>query len=123
MRVPVEEEVQKLVSEGVSFVCAMCENWWWSHDRGLDMCKAGILGKECSGPIGGNCYPEYLGPLSSNLVNVCFRCGAQSIAAVEVFGKGMCGVCKEHIEMLDSYGKLGDKPRFITHDHVPVIEG
>lgn len=117
------KDIRRLVSEGVSFVCAMCDHWWWSHGRGLAVCRAAVESRECSGPIGGLCYPEYSGPLKRNLVRFCFRCGAQSIAAVEVFGKGMCGVCGEHMEMLETYGKLGDKPRFVTHNYVPVVEG
>ena len=103
----------------VGFVCATCLNYWWSKDRNLVGCKPFHEGKTCSGPLGGNHFPEYKGVLSGKLHKVCFVCGMESELALEMPMKGVSlvrniGVCKQHVKMLEDYSQKWQAPKFIT---------
>jgi hypothetical protein len=108
------------MSNGVSFVCAHCDKFWWSVDRGFTECKAAVEGKFCAGPLQEHAFPEYSGPLGDNLSLYCFVCGDDSTkAAVAKKGtsKGKCvGVCAKHFDMLQDTGIQDERPRFLEPD-------
>jgi len=99
------------IEAGLSAVCAWCEHWHNGKDQ-WTVTKCGQM--ECGGP-GANpamAFPKYKGPWQNNLIKLCFICGEEPDAAVEIHGKGFLGVCKKHIvplkRMLD---RPGGKPR------------
>jgi hypothetical protein len=81
---------------GMSAVCAWCLKYWRARERdqkpGAWRCQAT---KPCGGPMQGMAFPEYEGPLEGNLASVCYVCGGEPDAMVEIHGRGMVGVCKE----------------------------
>lgn len=107
-----QEAVTAAMREGYSFPCSMCENLHVAKDRGLDQCMAGILGKECGGPLAGLGFPEYTGVLSrESIAKLCFRCGAPASKIVEGNqGPGLVGVCKRHLPVLSRVMETGDDP-------------
>lgn len=114
--------VKKALAAGVVFNCAMCEKFWWGIERGLEHCKAVADKKPCAGPFGKQAYPEYAGPLRGHLHTVCFVCGDEPSAVVEVLGKGRIGVCKAHVSDIESFSKKGEAPPFVTHQILQVLE-
>lgn len=77
------------IGTGLSAVCAWCEHWYKSKDRG----KTTMCGKGCGGPLSGKGFPLYKGPMNGMLHTFCFICGKEAQAAVEISGR-MIGVCK-----------------------------
>ena len=96
--------VDAVMREGMSFVCAHCNNFWWSYARGLEKCKAGHEGRDCAGPGKFMAFPEYDGPLKGNLHKCCFVCGKEPSHTVAIpIGLGMVrniGVCDKDREIL-----------------------
>lgn len=117
-------EVLAVMASGVSFVCAHCDHFWWSKERGLSSCRAGVDGKVCAGPLMDQAFPEYKGPLGGNMGAYCFVCGEKSkFAAIARKGKSAgksVGVCALHVSMLGDTGPKGKKPRFLTGDLIDV---
>ena len=58
---------------------------------------------ECGGPWRGLAFPEYQGPLKSNLELYCFRCGRDGDLIIEVSDDvsdarlGFCKLCQEEL--------------------------
>lgn len=105
-----QEELSKVLASGVVFVCAMCDRFWWGMANKTDGCEAAVKGNPCAGPLGRMAYPEYKGPLEGNLHSFCFICGVPSDAGIEVLGKGIVGVCRKHLHVIDWYGPKGKRP-------------
>ena len=115
------------MQSGVGFVCAHCENFWWSADRGFTECRPAVEGRLCAGPLAGHAFPEYQGPLGQMLSSYCFVCGDRS-SKVAMGSKGsssgkMVGVCDKHFSMLEDTGLVGEKPRFLVNDKIEVRSG
>ena len=90
-----------LVRNGLSFICANCENFWWSYEKKLDKCRVHYIGDRCGGPLVGMAFPKYKGPLIAAMSSFCFVCGNAAELSVSI-GKVKClGVCKKHSEMID----------------------
>lgn len=112
--------ILKVMQDGVGFVCAHCERFWWGVDRGYGSCWAKAVGKDCSGPMGGGSFQEYEGPLKGNLCRFCFVCGKEP-SGVACTKHGKVGVCRDHMEWLGSYSRPNERPPFVTHKHVDTI--
>jgi hypothetical protein len=107
-------DVGAALREGVVWVCAMCDRYWWGRERGLPYCEATARGEACCGPWGGDTYPQYQGVLAGHLAGYCFLCGAASHAGISVGGRpGMVGVCAGHEPLVHQYavkGRLDGRP-------------
>lgn len=115
--------ILKVLQQGVGFVCAHCEHFWWGIDNNHQGCRALHDGVPCSGPIRGQAFPYYKGPLKGQLAKFCFVCGKDPCAtAVARDGGARVGVCESHLSLLETYSAPGEKPPFVTHVHVPVVE-
>jgi hypothetical protein len=105
-------DVASARAEGVTWVCAMCEGFWWGRERGLPYCEATARGEACCGPWGGGTYPQYAGPLQGHLGGYCFLCGAASDALVLVGDQpGGVGVCSAHEALVGQYEPKGSAGR------------
>ena len=98
------ERVRFLMGKGYAYPCAMCEHLWWGIERGLTVCRAGVEGKKCAGPMAGMAYPYYQGLLSPEAIATsCFRCGQKACKILEGNrdpGRYV-GSCKRHLPMLN----------------------
>ena len=89
------EQVMGVVRQGYSIVCATCLKFWRGRDAGLHGCSV-----KCTGPIGGDNFPEYEGELP-DLMRFCFVCGRGSFYALQVADRERrVGVCKAHLTHL-----------------------
>ncbi len=77
------------MSTGLSSVCAWCEHWHEAKDRNVEV-DCGRL--KCGGPSVGRGFPAYKGPMAGHLSEICFICGKNPDAAVDI-GQKMIGVC------------------------------
>lgn len=84
-----------VTKEKVSPICASCSHFWEARQKGAPTC-----GQECSGPINGNDFPMYKGPMTTFETH-CFACFRKADFAVRNPGKKIIGVCKEHLGHLD----------------------
>lgn len=116
--------VKEALNDGYTFACATCTRLHEAKAKGLPGCMAMHRRKPCVGPFGGGDYPEYAGPLEGTLSAFCFVCGAKSDGAVSVRKPDakLIGVCSEHMERLSDVGPPGERPKFLTHEYLPVIE-
>ena len=99
-----EKWVKMVMKEGVGFVCAHCDKFWWSFRRRLDKCKAFHDGKECAGPGKFMAFPEYSGPLKGKFHQYCFVCGRKPDYTLKIpIGHGLernIGICEKDKEIL-----------------------
>jgi hypothetical protein len=102
------------MANGVSFVCANCDNFWWSAERKLDGCKAHHERKSCSGPVGGFGFPLYEGPLQGHLARFCFLTGEPATAVIRTKDGREIGATKRGIDVVQTFSKNGLRPRFVT---------
>jgi hypothetical protein len=117
--------VKQAILEGYTFTCATCTRLHQARAKKLDGCMAKHLNKPCFGPFGGGFYPEYKGPLEGQLANYCFVCGDKSDGAAGIRtpdGLKLVGVCESHMKRLEDTGPPGERPKFLTHEHLPVVE-
>jgi len=93
-------KAKKAMESGFSAVCAWCEHY--HIQLGQSDGKTFNCGKECNGPGGDRpmAFPQYKGPMQSALASMCFICGGEAGAAVDIHGHGVLGVCEEHIGYL-----------------------
>lgn len=117
-----EKAKEKIKKSRVVFTCAHCLKFWWGVENGVEGCKAVHEKKPCGGPISGMAYPEYEGPLKGYLDRYCFVCGKKSEMVAQADSGGLVGVCSDHVHVLNEYSKPGEKPPFVTHKKVPVLE-
>lgn len=92
------------LAEGYAFPCATCQKLWRARERGMEACEAALGGLDCGGPISGQSFPLYEGPLTPQaLATHCFFCGDQAAEAVTTPEQPtrFVGVCKRHIPTLD----------------------
>ena len=118
--------VKKALQEGYTFTCATCTRLHVAKAKKIDGCMALHLKLVCVGPFGNGYYPEYKGPLEGSLANFCFVCGDASDGAVGIQDGGqlhLVGVCHEHMKRLEDTGPPGARPKFLTHEELPVVGG
>ena len=116
--------VKEAMAEGYTFACATCTRLHIAKAKKLDGCMAAHLKLDCVGPFGNGHYPEYQGPLTGQLANFCFVCGDKSDGAAGVKRDGklhLVGICNTHMERLADTGPPGDRPKFLTHEDLPVV--
>lgn len=100
--------VGRAISNGVSVVCATCRRYWEGRERQLPdpRCTAAT---PCGSPFAAMTFPEYDGPLT-DFTRWCFVCGAKATKGIRVREEPrVCGVCDEHVKMLDQVEPVGLK--------------
>ena len=95
----------RLLGAGFAFPCAYCERMWFAVEAGSDTCAPMLPpGASCAGPIAGEAFPFYKGPLTRGwLADHCFRCGEEASKHVEPLkARGVyLGVCDKHVPTLE----------------------
>jgi hypothetical protein len=89
----------------------MCQNYWDNPLAGDKAKRSGSAkcGKEgCGGPMGGQTFPLYDGPLGDgDWTHFCFVCGnpdvENGIQLASPDATRKLGVCREHIQLVDEY--------------------
>lgn len=97
-----EKKVREEMRLGLSFICAMCENWHSAVDIGMvddDGDRVCLKYKTCFSPISGGSFDYYCGPLP-DVLKFCYICGGSADKAIEPMvpmGKrvGCCTKCFE----------------------------
>ena len=84
------EMAEGAIKRGMSAACAWCERYWEARAAGATDGSCGAIA--CGGPIRDMTFPMYRGPMI--LTKMCYLCGAQAEAAIEIRGQGSVGVCK-----------------------------
>jgi hypothetical protein len=90
------EDAEREMQTGLCAVCAWCEHW---HDAKAkrNPTQQVACGKDCGGPSSLRAFPLYKGPYSGNLGKICFVCGEDAEASVQI-EDGFLGVCGKHIQ-------------------------
>ncbi len=111
-----EAKVRRAIAAGWSFVCAFCVKAHRASDKGSETCTVELDGKSCGGPIGGNDFPEYEGPMTPSLLaQKCFMCGEPSGAGIRVKGRlRVIGVCQEHLDDLPNWRKKSERKMYLN---------
>jgi hypothetical protein len=110
------------MSKGIGFVCAHCEHYWWGVERGSTGCRLASAADDCAGPLAGEAFPHYRGPLGGKLAHYCFVCGHKPTAYAEAKGD-FVGVCEDHVGMFDDYSRPNEAPAFVTRSSLPIVQG
>ena len=110
------------MANGVSFVCAHCDNFWWGVERGLEGCKAVEDKKDCSGPIRSKGFPEYSGPLKGYLHKFCFVCGIRATKGIMCSDGRFSGVCNVHVDILENFSSGIERPAFVSKVALPLVK-
>jgi hypothetical protein len=116
MRMEVIQKAQLALNGNFAFPCAMCHKLHRNMDRGLMVCEERDVG-DCAGPLAGQSFPQYEGPLDSEAIaSHCIRCGmpeAQDRKAPDRDGRflrhrsadgGTVGLCSYHKALVDDPG-------------------
>src|SRR5580704_18062553 len=86
------------IEDGLSAVCAMCENFWSAQEKGLSGC-----GQRCGGPMAGGAFDKYRGPVT-DFSKFCFVCGSKATHAVRATGNvRVLGCCATHIDTVKQF--------------------
>jgi len=83
---------------GLCAVCAWCEHWHEAKEK-RNLGQQMTCDKDCGGPSSLRAFPSYKGPYSGNLASICFVCGKDATAAVQI-GDGFLGVCEKHVQQV-----------------------
>lgn len=111
-------KVKQEIDRGVSPVCATCTWWHKTIDFGLSNC-ADLHKGECGGPIGGNDFPLYDGPMSQ-LDKHCFACIKSADFVIKPVAKTrFIGVCLAHLGMVDRFVKQAANGKAIVEVRSP----
>lgn len=88
------------IEGGLAAICAWCEHYHTQASQHVN--EKFRCGKRCGGPGADTpmAFPLYKGPMAGRLTAMCFVCGGDADAAVDVGGDGMVGVCEQHISLL-----------------------
>lgn len=93
-----DEAVRVLLRAGYAFPCATCAKMHRAVARGLASCEAAEKGQECAGPLSGQSFPLYEGPLTKEMRAVtCFMCGGTATHTLETRDGVFHGVCAKHL--------------------------
>lgn len=74
----------------IVWLCRMCLRLAEARDLGGIAC--GVA--DCGGPLSGNSFPKYSGPVLSVIGNYCYSCGDTAEAVMTMDHGGKLGVCK-----------------------------
>jgi len=106
--------------EGFVFTCATCNRLRQAIAHGSRDCAIVLNGKACGGPVSGQAYPEYKGPLEGHQEKVCFLTGSMdTVAAVQVNGV-LLGCSDKAVTFLNEFSAPGRKSARISNVKVPV---
>ena len=85
------------VSRGLSAICATCEKYWRARDKGMPDNRC-LAERACGGPMSGNVFQEYEGPLP-HFDELCFVCGREPTHAIRV-GRyvRVLACCDDHLD-------------------------
>ena len=100
-------EVVRVMSEGLSAVCASCKLFWEARDQELPGFTC-LAKDKCGSPIVGDDFHEYDGYLKHTLYNFCFVCGNKSDFGIRIpLKKSTIGVCRGHLTLLKNSQAVG----------------
>lgn len=116
MRMEVIEKARIAMAGNFAFPCSLCFKLHRNMDRGMFTCEEKEQGN-CSGPLDGQSFPFYEGPLDDEAIaSHCIRCGmpeAEDRADYDRDGKflryravdgGIVGLCSYHKPLVDDPG-------------------
>lgn len=124
LRLEVIQKAQLAMKSNFAFPCAMCHKLHRNIDRGYAVCEEKQQGL-CSGPLDGQSFPLYEGPLDSeSIASHCFRCGMPESADRKDYDRdgvflrhrsadgGVVGLCSYHKAVVDD--PMGGHGRLIV---------
>jgi len=123
-------KIKWAIKSGLSAVCANCIHYWRAQQHvpesrpveGFKPIEAHCPFTDCCGPSFGKAFPRYDGPYKGKLATICYICGAEADAAIEMHGRGFIGVCDRHIEQFKSHlRKPNAPPPTVNERIVPVV--
>jgi len=92
--VSVQAISSEAIKAGFPITCASCEHLHaaWKTDA-ID-CGRMLT---CGGPVFGRCFPDYKGPLTSEILEkICLICGSQEVDFHVLAGLRRLGLCFKH---------------------------
>lgn len=94
-----KEKIRLAVLSGTAFICATCPRFW----EGLAKEATCTATDGCGGPLKGDTFHEYAGPITDH-TRWCFVCGKGGKHAVRV-GRSLrvLAVCQTHLGMVESW--------------------
>ena len=123
-------DIQWAIKSGLSAVCAHCVHYWRKQDQVPEArpfehfkpSESSCMVDSCGGPLLNRAFPMYDGPLREKISSICFICGEEPSAMVEMLGRGYLGVCGKHIEQFKKMlGKPGVQPPAVRERVVQVV--
>ena len=105
-RAPSKIDVQGAIEAGFSFVCAMCAHLHAGRKQSASWAHTKCTGDGCVGPLGGQSYPKYEGPIKYALSSFCCFCGEPNPGHLISSNKPgndksrMLGVCDKHLKLV-----------------------
>ena len=105
---PSQADVRGAMQAGFSFVCSMCAHLHAGRTPLAEWAGTKCTGDGCSGPIGGQTYPKYEGPIKYALSSFCCFCGEPNpthMASSSLPGNDttrMIGVCDKHLHLVQN---------------------
>lgn len=105
------QRVIQAMGSGLAMVCATCERYWRSVDRGGQSCGE----VSCGGPLAGGDFPRYLGELP-DFQRWCFACGATSSYLIRFEGVKPVGVCKQHLRLFHDLKPISSEVFWVWKD-------
>lgn len=111
-------KVDRMIENGLSAVCAWCENFWRVFDQHRG--EEAHCGMDCGGPASHMAFPKYRGPMEGRMLSFCFICGKDADAGVDIKGRGAIGVCEKHVPQLKRMlnSRVGSKPPVVREHEV-----
>ena len=122
-----QDDVLKARQMGFSFVCSLCTNLHKMFDCKLNSCSEVAQVGNCSGPLRGNDFPSYNGPLRDGQADYmgkfCFVCGTEKIdGVVKTAGQKVFGICKEHKDIF-TFSSENERPPRLNEIRVEGVGG
>ncbi len=124
------KKVQWAIKSGLSAICAQCLHYWAAQQHipdddpaeGHKPVEAHCPRRDCGGPQFDLVFPKYEGPLAGRLATICYICGDEPDAMVEMHGRGHIGVCKKHLPSFREHlRKPNAPPPKVRERVVPLV--